>query len=64
MSYFIVLFYSYFIVILSNRKDSCEQSQEKKSRDREISVINSVEYPVCLLLRFQNNLSMENEAYR
>ena len=29
MSYFIVLFYSYFIVILSNREDSCEQSQEK-----------------------------------
>ena len=64
MSYVIVLFYSYFIVILSNREDSCEQSQEKKSRDRDISVINSVEYPVCLLLRFQNNLSMENEAYR
>ena len=26
-------------------------------------MINSVEYPVCLLLRFQNNLSMANEAY-
>lgn len=63
MSYFIVLFYSYFYCHPFKQGRFLWAITGKKSRDRDISVINSVEYPVCLLLRFQNNLSMANEAY-